>query len=144
MTVGEKIRVLRTNNNMSQAALAGRVPISEDAVQKWEVGKNTPCLEDLKKISEIFCIDLMELIDDEKEIFNYVEEEARNMLDNFYCVGDSEHDVYDAGLAKNAKLHRFKNYGGILYSAIYLGNFEAFSCERSEEAKMIAYWNSID
>ena len=80
MTVGEKIRVLRTNNNMSQAALAGRVPISEDAVQKWEVGKNKPCLEDLKKISEIFCIDLMELIDDEKEILHYDEEEARNML----------------------------------------------------------------
>ena len=144
MTVGEKIRVLRTNNNMSQSALAGRVPISEDAVQKWEVGKNKPCLEDLKKISEIFCIDLMELIDDEKEILHYVEEEPRDMLYNHYCVGDSEHDVYDARLAKNAKLHRFKNYGGIQYSAIYLGNFEAFSCERSEEAKMIAYWNSID
>ena len=66
------------------------------------------------------------------------------MLYNHYCVGDSEHDVYDASLAKNANLHRFKNYGGIQYSAIYLGNFEAFSCERSEEAKMIAYWNSID
>lgn len=144
MTVGEKIRVLRTNNNMSQAALAGRVPISEDAVQKWEVGKNKPCLEDLKKISEIFCIDLMELIDDEKEILHYVEEKARDMLDNHFFVGDSEHDVFDVGLAKNAKLHRFKNSGGLLYSAIYLDDFEAFSCERSEEAKMIGYWNSID
>lgn len=144
MTVGEKIRVLRTNNNMSQAALAGRVPISEDAVQKWEVGKNKPCLEDLKKISEIFCIDLMELIDDEKEILHYVEEKARDMLDNHFVVGDSEHDVFDVGLAKNAKLHRFKNSGGLLYSAIYLDDFEAFSCERSEEAKMIGYWNSID
>ena len=144
MTVGEKIRVLRTNNNMSQAALAGRVPISEDAVQKWEVGKNKPCLEDLKKISEIFCIDLMELIDDEKEILHYDEEQLCNKLENYYCVGDSMHDVYDAGLAKNAKLHRFKNSGGLLYSAIYLDDFEAFSCERSEEAKMIGYWNSID
>ena len=144
MTVGEKIRVLRTNNNMSQATLANRLPISEDAVQKWEVGKNKPCLEDLKKIAEIFGIDLMELIDDEKEILHYDEEQLCNKLENYYCVGDSEHDVYEAGLAKNAKLHRFKNYGGILYSAIYLGKFEAFSCERSEEAKMIAYWNSID
>lgn len=143
MTVGEKIRVLRTNNNMSQAALANRLHVSEDAVQKWEVGKNKPCLEDLKKISEIFCIDLMELIDDEKEILHYDEEHLCNKLENYYCVGDSMHDVYDAGLAKNAKLHRFKNSGGLLYSAIYLGNFEAFSCERSEEAKMITYWNSI-
>ena len=144
MTVGEKIRVLRTNNNMSQAALAVMVTVSEDAVQKWEVGKNKPCLEDLKKISEIFCIDLMELIDDEKEILHYDEEQLCNKLENYYCVGDSEHDVYDAGLANNAKLHRFKNSEGLLYSAIYLGDFEAFSCERSEEAKMIGYWNSID
>lgn len=54
--------------------------------------------------------------------------------------GDSKH-VMVATIDGGAKLYRFKNAGGVDYSAIYLNGHEAASCERDREASMVEWWN---
>jgi len=60
-----------------------------------------------------------------------------------YLVGNwtETHDIFDAGLKGGAKLHRFKNHGGVDYSAIYIGDDEWANHERSREGDMIRWWN---
>lgn len=42
MKIGEKIKELRTENNLSQMALAKAVGVSQKAVDYWERGVNEP------------------------------------------------------------------------------------------------------
>ena len=65
----------------------------------------------------------------------YIGTIAANKL--YYHKSDTDHDVYDANLKGGALLHRFKNAGGYLYSAIYIGNYEAKSIVREREQVMI-------
>ena len=53
---------------------------------------------------------------------------------------DTKHEIsYPDGIFKlhGAELHRFKNFAGVEYSAIYRGDFEEMSCERRDEEAMI-------
>lgn len=52
-----------------------------------------------------------------------------------------KHEIFDAGLKGGARLHRFKNRAGVDYSAIYIGENEYASHERSRESDMIRWWN---
>lgn len=59
-----------------------------------------------------------------------------------FNINDSTHQIVKiSGLKGGATLHRFSNKAGMLYSAIYVGNTEAWSCERAEEQKMVRRWN---
>lgn len=63
--------------------------------------------------------------------------------------GDSVHVVVPCKLEKNAKLHQFTNADGINMSAIYTEDedgsiwVEEASCMRSDEYKMITWWNEL-
>ena len=65
MTLGEKIKNLRTDNNMTQEALAERLYVSRTAVSKWERNAGFPGIDSLKSISEIFDITIDELLSSE-------------------------------------------------------------------------------
>ena len=140
MLLSEKIRILRENNEWTQAQLAAKLCLSESAIQKWEKGKNTPPLGALRDISRLFLLSLEELLDENKIIYNYFllyETEVPPRCGK----PDSPHKVYDANLKYWAKLHRFNTPGGTPYSAIYRGSYEFWSCEREREMNMIKYWN---
>ncbi|MBS6340600.1 MAG: helix-turn-helix transcriptional regulator [Eubacterium limosum] len=64
MTLGEKIRLLRNRNFLTQAKLAEKAGISLNSIQKYESGKNTPKIENLSKIATALKIDLDTLIED--------------------------------------------------------------------------------
>ena len=54
-------------------------------------------------------------------------------------IGDSKHNIYIIeGLPDYVTLHRFTNPGGVPYSAVYIGDYEAYSHERKHEQRMIA------
>ena len=59
------------------------------------------------------------------------------MAINEYPQDSSVHIVYDVNLKNGGKLHRFENNAGVLYSAIFVGSMEMFSCERAHEKNMI-------
>ena len=141
MTLAETIKVLRKNRGWTQAVLAEKVCLSEDAIQKWETGINTPPLEAIKQVADVFMVPAAALIDDEIVFPMHI------VIDNdspkeLYRLNDlTDHTVWDAVLNKGAVLHRFVNRGGCPYSAIYIETEELMSCERVYEQKMINYWN---
>ncbi|MFD2308591.1 DUF3955 domain-containing protein [Enterococcus termitis] len=62
MEFGEKIKELRTTNQMTQEKFALRLNVTRQAVSNWENNRNLPDLEMLILISTIFHISLDELI----------------------------------------------------------------------------------
>ena len=54
----------------------------------------------------------------------------------------ADHEIFDADLCKEAKLHRFLNKSGVALSAIYRCGMEIMFCERDREQAMINYWNT--
>ena len=60
--MGLFIAELRKEKNMSQYKLAELIPISRDAVSKWERGKRCPEPDCLIKLSEIFEVSINEVL----------------------------------------------------------------------------------
>lgn len=141
MTIGKKIRILRINREWTQATLAEKLNISPDTVQKWEVEKNTPPLSALKDIAQILDTSIAILSDDEMDIVEYQLLGQYDVFSDRITISDSPHQVYDANLRSSARLHRFINFGEILYSSICIGSKEIWSCERKYEKQMIDAWN---
>ena len=93
--VGEIIKKLRRNNNMTQQELAGKLNIKHQTIQKYEKGIiiNIP-IPTLKQIAAIFNIPLCELLLlDPDTTFNFTEfdfsdnkrkEYLRNILLHFF------------------------------------------------------------
>ena len=54
MTVGDRIQNLRKTKGMSQEELADKVGVSRQAVSKWESEQETPDLEKIVIMSELF------------------------------------------------------------------------------------------
>lgn len=60
----DKLKELRTSNNMTQEELASKLYVTRNAVSKWETGKGYPSIDSLKDISKLFNISIDELIND--------------------------------------------------------------------------------
>ena len=63
---GNFIKNLRTENNLTQDDLAVKIPISRQAISKWEKGKSSPAPDVLNKLSEIFNVSINELLAGER------------------------------------------------------------------------------
>ena len=64
--IGEFIASQRKNNNLTQAALAEKLGITDRAVSKWERGKGMPDVSIMLDLCEIFGITVNELLCGEK------------------------------------------------------------------------------
>lgn len=62
MTIGETIRKYRAQAGMSQTALAEKIGVTQQQIEKWENGKRRPKLDALKKIAAALKIPVTELI----------------------------------------------------------------------------------
>ena len=86
--VGEIIKKLRRNNNMTQQELAGKLNIKHQTIQKYEkvIIINIP-IPTLKQIATIFNISLYELLDPDTTLDfsdNKKKEYLRNILLHFF------------------------------------------------------------
>lgn len=52
--IGKRIRELRHDNNLSQAALGKLLNLSQDTISFWETSKGLPSVTDIIRIVEIF------------------------------------------------------------------------------------------
>ena len=64
MTFGEKLKKLRTDNELTQDELAEKIFVTRTAISKWETDKGYPSIESLKQLSSLFHIGIDELISD--------------------------------------------------------------------------------
>lgn len=68
--VGQLIKKLRKDNNLTQAELATKLGVTYQAVSKWENGKNVPDIATLKEISTMFNINIDDIINGEEKKIN--------------------------------------------------------------------------
>ena len=61
--IGEYIKTLRENEDLTQDQLARELAITRQAISKWETGVNMPDTETLKKMSLLFNVSIEKLID---------------------------------------------------------------------------------
>ena len=87
MCLGENIRFLRTKKGYSQDDIANKLGYkSFTTIQKWESGVSEPPLKALKKLSEIFNIDMNDLAtkklstdtSSDNDVY-YLDDDARDM-----------------------------------------------------------------
>ena len=62
MTIGNKIRLLRTNKGLTQEQLAEQLHVSGQAVSKWENETSTPDITMLPILADYFGIPIDDLI----------------------------------------------------------------------------------
>lgn len=70
MTLGQKIKKLRTDKNLPQKDLADQVHVTFQTVSKWEKDENEPDLATLKTIAKLFDVTLDYLVDENEELQN--------------------------------------------------------------------------
>ena len=92
MCLGENIRFLRTKKGYSQDDIANMLGYkSFTTIQKWESGVSEPPLKALKKLSEIFNIDMNDLAtkklsyntNEDNHVY-YLDDDARDMAQFLY------------------------------------------------------------
>ena len=66
---GEKLRVLRKENNMTQDDLADKLFVTRQLISKWEKGIGVPSLDVVIELSKIFKVSIEDLLclNDEEE-----------------------------------------------------------------------------
>ncbi len=95
MTLNNKIRKLREMNNLSQEQMAERVSVSKNTYGKIERGESQLTIEILGKISQVFDMDMVELIDlnDRGLVCLFAENHSENnngtQYGNFYQSSDN-------------------------------------------------------
>ena len=65
MTLGEKIKFLRSKESITQEEFAEKLNVSRSAIAKWETDNGTPDIANLKMISQMFEISIDDLLNDE-------------------------------------------------------------------------------
>ena len=65
--VGKFIKELRIKNNLTQRELADKLNVTFQAVSKWENGKSIPDIAQLKEISNMFDVNIEELLNGKKD-----------------------------------------------------------------------------
>lgn len=87
MTIGEKIKVLRKEKNLSQESLAKILGVTFQAVSKWETNTTVPDVNLIPSIASFFGVSIDELFDynvleNEQKIHDICREAAQYRLDD--------------------------------------------------------------
>lgn len=73
MSIGNKIKSLRLENNMTQDDLGKTIFVTRNAISKWETNKGTPSIENMESLAKLFDISIDELMNDKQ---------SKNMIEN--------------------------------------------------------------
>ncbi len=83
--IGEKIKELRTKNNLTQKELANKLCVTAQAVSRWENGEVEPSISTIQELSSLFNVSVDSLFGNEKPaekevVTQYVEKESKPVL----------------------------------------------------------------
>jgi len=70
INLANKLRTLRTQKEIDTLSSAEELGISETTYRRYERNESTPDLEMLQKIANFYQIDIVELLSDDKYVFN--------------------------------------------------------------------------
>lgn len=88
--IGNFIKKLRIDNNMSQKALADKIPINREAISKWECGRTIPDSSTILRLCEIFNVSADEIMYGE-----YKKKDNKTEFDNLsLIIYDERNTIY--------------------------------------------------
>ena len=112
MKINEKIRQLREQHQLSQENMADRLGMSVTGYAKIERGEVRSNLPRLEQISEVFDMDICELLsygESEKVYFNNSVTESTNSNNFLFAVGNDNLEKAIEAAYKNVKEISFKD-----------------------------------
>lgn len=83
MKTHEKIRLMREQNHLSQEEVAEKMHMSPSGYAKIERGETKLYLDKLEKIAQIFNVDIVDLINNDKNICVLINENSQSSS-NYY------------------------------------------------------------
>lgn len=92
MNLGENIKKLRKDKNLSQEQLTEMLNVSRQAVSKWESGKTYPDIENLILLRNIFNVTLDDLIINDNKTKNEDTIELSKLCTNNYIEYDKDEE----------------------------------------------------
>lgn len=105
MKVGDKIKVLRTRDRLTQADLAKRLGVAPTAVSAWERNANRPLMDKLSVLAEMFDVPLTHFFDNEE-------------IENLQPVGPQTVRIPVLGqIACGDPIHADENFSGYRYKS---------------------------
>lgn len=129
MNIGEKIAVLRKENNLTQEQLAKALNVSVPAVSKWEHGVTTPDISLLSPLARMLHTDVNDLLSFQK---NITEKEVDAFIGEIQKI--CEKNGYQAGMERAFEL--LKEYPNHPYLKLKIGNavtMYAYTAKDDEE-----------
>lgn len=105
MELSEKLEMLRKQNGLTQKDVADILKINRTTYTKYETGVTEPNVTSLKKLAEIFGVDLNELLSDEDEGYSAFdsgsdEKRTRDMVKMFRLLSEKDKDTVLSQLKK--------------------------------------------
>lgn len=109
MTLGQKLKELRSQKGLTQKELADKLHVSFQTVSKWENGENEPDIATLKELASLFNCSVDNLIGGENiEAPEQIEEPAPNKQELHVCAKCGEEIAEDDLVAvDHHKVERF-------------------------------------
>ena len=77
MDMSEKIKNRRTELNMTQEELAGKLSVSRSTVSNWETGRNYPDMQTIVSIADILGLSLDEMMREDCEMIRKLAEDTK-------------------------------------------------------------------
>ena len=65
--IGEFLKTLRKENNLTQEDLADKMNVSRRTVSRWETGSNLPDLSLLVELADLYDVDMREIFNGERK-----------------------------------------------------------------------------
>ena len=65
MKIGKFLAVLRKENEMTQEQLAEKLNVARRTISRWETGNNMPDIDILIELSDLYAVDLREILNGE-------------------------------------------------------------------------------
>jgi transcriptional regulator with XRE-family HTH domain len=146
--IGEFIKKLRLDNNLTQKDLADKYGVTYQAVSKWENGKNIPDIALLKEMSKDFNISIEDLLEGKKtnsKSFNYkwlflVIAILVVIILSIIIIHNKDHNIKFKTITSSCE--QFKLSGSILYNSsksyIYISNINYCGGDDLEEYQSIS------
>lgn len=81
MQIGDKLRQLRNQHDLTQQELADTLHLSRKTISGWETGRSYPDINSLIQISELFHVPTDDLLKDNHMLKHYAEQTKLNKKD---------------------------------------------------------------
>lgn len=78
--IGVKLKKARENKGLSQGDVANKLNISRQSISKWENDRNTPDIENLIMLSDLYEVSLDELVKGRKVDIKEIKEDSNNHI----------------------------------------------------------------